>query len=159
MRRAVLSTVLAIVLGFSGVHLSADSKPVLTGTAAGFELCPQFICGFALFAGQFDGQLNSRPASGGFVAAVEHGPLPPLYLTTPVTGGEWTITANHRIFSGDITGGYILNLNDTQYCVSMTLQMTDGGKGELYFTGILDHGPFPPTIGGYGTQQPVGCGG
>jgi hypothetical protein len=154
MRRAIVSSVLAIVLAFSAVRLSADSKPVLAGLAAGIELCPQFICGFALFVGQFEGQINSRPASGGFAAAVEHGDLPAEGDTTLITGGDWTITANHRVFSGDITGGTILNLNGTRFCVTMEMEITSGGKGELYFTGILDHGPFPPTIAGFVSQAP-----
>ena len=101
MRRTLVSSVLAIVVAFSAVRLSADSKPFLAGTAAGIELCPQLICGFALFVGQFEGQINSRPASGGFAAAVEHEDLPAVGETTPITGGDWTIVANQRAFSGD----------------------------------------------------------
>lgn len=48
MRRYAVSTVLAIVLAFSAVRISADSVPSLSGIASGIELCPQFICGFAL---------------------------------------------------------------------------------------------------------------
>ena len=121
MRRTLVSSVLAIVVAFSAVRLSADSKPFLAGTAAGIELCPQLICGFALFVGQFEGQINSRPASGGFAAAVEHEDLPAVGETTPITGGDWTIVANQRAFSGDITQGTILNLNGTQYCITMEM--------------------------------------
>ena len=41
----------------------------------------------------------------------------------------------------------------------MEMEITSGGKGDLHFTGILDHGPFPPTVGGYVTQSPgsPGC--
>jgi hypothetical protein len=154
MRRALVSSVLAIVVAFSAVRLSADSKPFLAGFAAGIELCPQVFCGFALFVGEFEGQINSRPASGGFAAAVEHEDLPAIGQTTPITGGDWTIIANRRAFSGDITQGTILNLDGTRYCVSMEMEITSGGKGELYFTGILDHGPFPPTVGGFVSQSP-----
>ncbi|HJR57872.1 MAG TPA: hypothetical protein VJ813_00670 [Vicinamibacterales bacterium] len=157
MRRVVVSSILAIVLAFSAVRLSADSRPVLTGAAAGIELCPQFICGFALFAGLFEGQVNSRPASGGFAAAVLHGPLAPPLQSTPIVGGQFTITAGHRTFRGDVTGGTIVTLNETQFCVFMALEITDGGRGEIFFKGLLDHGPFPPTIVGLVTQTPDPC--
>lgn len=157
MRRAVLPTILAILVGFSAIKLSADSRPVLSGVAAGIELCPQFICGFALFVGQFEGEVNSRPASGAFAAAVVHDPLPAVGETAAVTGGDWIITAGRRTFSGNVVGGTILNLNDLQYCISMTLEVTDGGRGELFFSGVLDHGPFPPTIAGFVTQSPTPC--
>ena len=157
MRRAILSSFVAIVLGFSAVTLSADSRPVLTGSAAGIELCPQFICGFALFAGQFQGEVNSRPASGAFAAAVVHEPLPPVLGTTSILGGSWTITAGRRLFRGDVTEGTIVNLDGTRFCVSMTLEITDGGRGEVFFKGLLDHGPFPPTIAGVVTQEPNPC--
>jgi hypothetical protein len=157
MRRAVRSSVLAIVLAFSAVTLSADSRPVLTGFASGIELCPQSICGFALFVGGFEGQVNSRPASGGFVAAITHEDLPDVLQTAQVTGGQFTITAGRRVFKGDVLGGHILNLNGTQFCVVMALDITDGGHGQVYFRGLLDHGPFPPTIAGFVTQDPVPC--
>ena len=153
MRRIVLSSLAAIALA-AGVTLAADSQPVLTGGAAGIELCPQTICGFALFVGQFQGEVNSKPASGGFVATVRHQNLPPVGLTADVLGGQWTITAGRRTFSGDITGGTILNLNDTQYCVKMVLDLDAGGRGTVHFTGLLDHQPFPPTIVGFVTQEP-----
>lgn len=157
MRRALVSGFLAIALSLSAITLSADSRPVLQGVAAGIELCPQVICGFALFVGEFQGEVNSRPASGGFVAVVEHQVLPPIGQTALVTGGQFTITAGRRLFRGDVAGGTILNLNGTQFCVIMALEITDGGRGQVFFSGVLDHGPFPPTIAGFVTQAPSPC--
>ncbi|MBA2302288.1 MAG: hypothetical protein H0W08_06595 [Acidobacteria bacterium] len=157
MRRAIASSILAIVLGFSAVKLSADSRPVLSGAAAGIELCPQFICGFALFAGRFEGEVNSRPASGAFAAAIVHGPLPAIGQIAPILGGQWTITAGRRLFRGEVAGGTTYNLNDTQFCVNMAMKIADGGRGEIFFSGVLDHGPFPPTIAGLVTQSPSPC--
>ena len=157
MQRMAAAGILAIVLAFGGITLSAESRPSLSGTAAGIELCPQFICGFALFAGQFHGELNSRPASGGFVAAIVHDPLPDQGQLAQINGGQWTITANRRILSGDVLGGTILNLDDTRFCISMALDIDDGGRGVVYFTGLLDHGPFPPTIAGVISQTPGSC--
>ena len=159
MRRVVGSSILAIVLAFSAATISADS-PVPTGFAAGIELCPEFICGFALFAGQFEGQVNSKPANGGFVAAVTHDDLPEFLQVAEITGGQFIITAGRRTFRGDVlSGGEIVTLNPerTQFCVAMTLDITDGGNGQVYFRGLLDHGPFPPTIAGFVTQSPSSC--
>lgn len=157
MKRTVLAAILACVLAASAVSLSADSRPALAGQVAGIELCPQFICGFALFVGQFEGELNSRDASGSFVGAITHEPLPGVFGTADLTGGQWTITANNRVLQGSVAGGSIFNIDGTRYCVEMAMNITSGGRGQLYFTGLLDHNPFPPTIGGLVTQDPVGC--
>lgn len=158
MPRRIVSTVFAIVLAFSAVKLGADSKPALSGGVAGIELCPQFICGFALFVGGFEGELNSRPASGAFAAAVTHDPLAAPLSSAAITGGQWTITAGRRVLSGEVVGGSIFTAaNGTQFCVTMELEITSGGKGQLFFTGLLDHGPFPPTIAGLVGQSPVPC--
>ena len=61
------------------------------------------------------------------------------------------------MFRGDVTGGEILNVNDVQYCVSLEMEIDHGGSGPLHFTGVLDHGPFPPTIAGFVTQLPGVC--
>ena len=157
MPRAVRTTVLTIILAFCAVSLSADSRPALSGGVEGIELCPQSICGFALFVGGFEGELNSRPASGAFVGAITHDPLPELQATAAITGGEWTITANQRVLQGEVTGGTILNINGTQFCVAMELEITKGGHGTLYSTVLLDHGPFPPVVIGGVSQTPLPC--
>lgn len=157
MKRTVLAALLASLLAASAVTLAADSRPALSGQVAGIELCPQFICGFALFVGEFDGELNSRDAHGSFAGAITHEPLPDLFGSANLTGGVWTITANRRVIQGAVSGGRIFNLDGTRFCVEMVMEITSGGRGQLHFTGLLDHNPFPPTIGGLVTQDPVGC--
>jgi hypothetical protein len=158
MRRALVSTLLVIVLGVSGIKLSAVSAPVPTGVAAGIEWCFASLCGFAGFFGQFQGEVNSRLVDGSYSAKVFHEPLKPIGETAEVFGGDFTITAGRRIFHGNIDGGTIENLNDVQYRVTIALQYDNGGQG--CFTGILDHGPllayppFVPTITGVVTDQP-----
>jgi hypothetical protein len=156
MQRVFLSTIFAGLLAAS-INLSAQSRPAVVGSVAGIELCPQSFCGFALFVGGFEGEINSRDAAGTFVGAITHEPLPGLYQSADLTGGQWTITANRRILQGAVTGGKIYNIDGTRFCVEMTMAVTDGGRGQLYFTGLLDHNPFPPTIGGIVRQEQVPC--
>lgn len=157
MQRAARVFVLALVLAVSAISLSGDSGPALSGGILGIELCPQSICGFALFVGGFEGEVNSQPASGGFVGAITHGELPPVLGTSPITGGEFTITAGRRVIEGDVVGGTILNLNGTQFCVRMQLDPDKGGLEDIHFTGLLDHGPFPPIITGILSETPLPC--
>ena len=156
MRRVLVSTLFAAMLATS-ISLSAQSRPAVEGTVAGIELCPQYICGFALFVGGFQGELNSQNAAGTFVGAITHEPLPDVNYSADLTGGQWTITANRRVLKGAVVGGQIINIDGTRFCVEMTMDVTDGGRGRLYFTGLLDHNPFPPTIGGIVRQQQVPC--
>lgn len=157
MQPAARVFVLALVLAVSAISLSADSRPALSGTVAGIELCPQSICGFALFVGGFEGEVNSNTASGGFVGAITHEALPPVFGTSAITGGEFTITAGRRVIEGDVGGGTIQNLNGTQFCVTMQLEPDKGGLEDIYFTGLLDHGPFPPIITGILSEAPLPC--
>lgn len=153
MRRAVVSLILALFVAWSATTLSADSRPTLSGVAAGIELCPQFICGFALFAGQFQGEVNSRPASGFFTAALTHEDLPTILETSLVTGGVWKIATNRRVLRGQVAGGTLVNLDGLRFCVNIAMDITEGGNGRVYFNGVLDHNPFPPTIAGLVTQE------
>ena len=157
MPRAIRASVLSILVAFCAVTVSADSNPELTGGIAGIELCPQSICGAAIFVGGFEGELNSKPASGAFVGAINHAPLPGILQQAPITGGSWTITAGKKTLTGDVVGGAIINLNGVQFCVATRLVISQGGHGLVYFTGLLDHGPFPPTITGIVSQSPLPC--
>ena len=159
MRLRVGRCILVIVLALSPLTLVASSTPSFQGLASGIELCPQSICGAALFVGGFQGSVNGRPASGIFVSAVNHDFLPEVGQDAEIFGGLWSIHTWRGRFRGDVLGGRLFNINDTQFCVEMTLRVLEGGTGEVNFTGILDHGPFPPTINGAITQAPpvVGC--
>ena len=160
MRRVVGSSILAIVLAFSAATLSADSRPVLTGFAAGIELCPQFICGFALFAGQFQGA-GQLPARQRRLRRGHHARRSARVLAG---SSDYRRTIHHHRGPSHVPWRrdrrreiVSLNLESTQFCVAMTLDITDGGSGQVYFRGLLDHGPFPPTIAGFVTQSPTSC--
>ena len=101
-RRTVLS--IALILAVSILPVAAVSNPVIEGNIAGVELCPQSICGAAVFAGDFIGEVNSRPARGVFWAGVEHDALPTTNgAMADITGGTWLIRTRGRVFSGTIS--------------------------------------------------------
>jgi hypothetical protein len=126
------------------------SQPVITGHLEGVELCAQFQCGVAVFVGQFKGQVNNRRGQGGFLVFINHQPLPPpgQQQFANITGGEWSLRAGVNLFQGDILRGTIVNNGDNTFTINAVLQVSEGGSGEIVFTGVLDHNDFPPTIDG-----------
>jgi hypothetical protein len=145
MRRA--TTLLTVVLVVSLSTLLAAATTVV-GHVAGRELCPQSICGAAVFVGDFVGQINSRPARGIFGAGIIYTePLPTVeHGTTPITGGTFVIHTRRATVSGAVTSGEIEALAGNTFQISLTMAI-DGG-GTQAFVGILDHNVFPPTIVG-----------
>jgi len=156
MRRTALASVL--IASLASLPLLAVSRPEITGGVSGVELCPQSICGVAAFAGNFVGQVKSRPVSGVFWAGIKHDPLPEEGQTANITGGTWLIRTRTNTFAGVIEDGTLLNNGNNgqpnpTYTVTLTMAITSGGTGTLAFTGILDHNPFPPTIVGTISQN------
>jgi hypothetical protein len=150
-RRVALSAV--TILSIVTLPLSAISNPVIAGTIAGVELCPQFICGAAIFAGKFVGVVNAKPVAGVFTAAITHDPLPEnAGETANITGGTWLIHIPSHTFAGFIAGGTLLNNGNNTFTVTLTMVLTQGGAGTLTFAGILNHNTFPPTIIGAVSQ-------
>jgi hypothetical protein len=43
---------------------------------SGIELCPQFICGSAIFSSVFQGSVDDKPTKGVFSVSVNHDALP-----------------------------------------------------------------------------------
>jgi hypothetical protein len=152
--RRVLALAVIVALAIAPVSLTAASVPSITGAVAGVELCPQSICGAAIFAGNFAGMVNSRPVTGVFSTAVTHQDLPTTVGGKAlITGGAWAIQVPGRLFAGAVAPGGTLTYNgDNTYTVQLTMVLTTGGTGTLSFTGILNHNMFPPTIGGTITQ-------
>ena len=62
----------ALTLSILALQVVTASTPVITGAIQGVELCPQSICDAAIFAGDFTGQVNSKPTSGFFGAAITY---------------------------------------------------------------------------------------
>jgi hypothetical protein len=146
-RNVLRSATLALAL-LATASVSADSPLSLSGLVAGRELCPQAVCGAAIFVAGFAGEIADRPAVGVAVGGIVHDPLPEIGECANILGGRWSIRTLRRTLEGDVTGGSLYNLDGTRYLVAMRMKITDGGSVEATFKAVLDHGPFPPTIQG-----------
>jgi hypothetical protein len=146
-KRVVLT--LAVVLLVTPPAMAA-STPSVTGHIKGRELCPESVCGAAVFAGAFVGLVNGKLAAGSFWGAVQHDlPLPTPGNSVSITGGTWLIWTNRGSFSGTVEdNGTITAHDDNTFDISMTLDLTGGGSGTVTFSGTLDHNVFPPSIVG-----------
>ncbi len=151
MKRAICIFAFSLILACGSTSAYAATNPTISGNVSGLELCPQFICGAAIFAGGFHGRIGAFPnASGIVVAAMNHGTLPteigdstPIYL-----GGVWQLQTLLRSFKGIVLGGQITYIGGNRFHVTATLYLSSGGSGTLLFDGILDHNPLIPTFAG-----------
>jgi hypothetical protein len=116
-------------------------------------LCPQSICGSAIFVGVFGGRIGANPHTFGTVAvSVTHDPLPAPYQVAAVTGGLWQLSTLAATYGGTIASGTLFNNGNNTYTVTVTMVLLRGGSGSMSFVGILDHRVFPPTIKGLISQ-------
>lgn len=147
LRSAIIT--LAVTLS-SAAPLFAQSDTSLSGAVSGRELCEQAVCGSAIFAAVFAGQIDNRPALGLAIGAIRHTALP----TAPggcaiIVGGSWSISTFRRTLAGSIeAGGTVCYIDGIKYLVSLTMNIDQGGDGKAHLTVLLDHGPFPPTVKG-----------
>jgi hypothetical protein len=152
MRRNVLrSGVLALAL-LATASVSADSQLSLRGLVSGLELCEQAVCGSAIFAGAFVGEIAERPAFGLAVGGIIHEiPLPTVVGNCiDLLGGSWSIRTLRRTVAGDVGGGLLCYAGNLRYGVQMSMEIDEGGTAT--FHAVLDHNAFPPTIKGVITQ-------
>ncbi|MGB2715303.1 MAG: hypothetical protein WBC51_14055 [Vicinamibacterales bacterium] len=150
MRRGLTCAVIVLTLGAGLRSAEAASIPVINVNTFGIELCPQSICGAAIFTGLLQGQVGGNPnALGTFLTALTHDPLPAPYQTADLTGGVFEFRVGLRRIRGIVLpGGTLFNNNDNTFTVAATLLITSGGSGTLHFLGVLNHNTFPPTIVG-----------
>lgn len=146
MRRAVSILTVFVILAASARPLQAASTPVINVNTVGLELCPQSICGAAIFTGVLFGQVGPGPALGTFAVAVTHAPLPDPYEVAAVTGGVFELRVGLRRIRGVVSGGTLFNNGDNTFTVQAVLTITSGGSGQVLYTGLLNHNVFPPTI-------------
>ena len=143
----LLATIAAAVL-LAPARLHAAESTNLAGTVAGIELCPQLVCGSAVFAGRFDGVLDGAEGTGTWWVTVTHQELPRPGDSAPITGGTWGMVVGERPLGGVITTGTILNNGDGTFTVTPRLDVREGGEGTLSLSLVLDHAGFPPTVSG-----------
>jgi len=152
MRRAVWLSAVVTLLFLSTGSTRAASWPQVQGRVSGLELCPQSICGAAVFVGIYQGQFGwNRHALGVVAVAVNHTPLPEPGGTAIITGGLWNMRVGLRQLSGPVEG-FLVNNGDETFAVITELTIASGGIGSIAFEGILDHNVFPPTIKGLMSQ-------
>ena len=144
---AVLPAVLAALLLAPGT-LHAASSTSLSGKIAGVELCPQMVCGAAIFIGRFDGALDGTADRGSWWVAIRHEDLPEPGARANITDGVWGMSVGEHTLRGVITAGSILNNGDGTFVVTPQLDIREGGEGALSLSIVLDHGPFPPLVQG-----------
>lgn len=150
MKRRVAYLAIGLIL-IAGVRpAQAASNPVINVNTAGIELCPQFICGAAIFTGFLEGQVGgNHNAFGTFVAALTHNPLPDPHATAAITGGVFELRVGLRRIRGIVLpGGTLFNNGNNTFTVDATLVITSGGSGSAQYHGLLNHNTFPPTIVG-----------
>src|SRR5262245_42507163 len=107
MKTAFCALVLGLALALNPLAAQAATPPI-DGQVSGIELCPKFICGVAIFAGVFQGQIGFIPNATGIVTtAVDHGELPTVIGgSTPIYfGGVWALKSPVGRFYGIVTGG------------------------------------------------------
>jgi len=148
MKRAISVLVIGLMLAISSTSAQAATVPLpVTAAASGIELCPQFICGIAIFTGIVHGYIGSNfPTIGTVTVALNHTDLPTDSLhPAQITGGKWQL----QRFSGTIIDGSISLVSDKLFEVKIRMKASDGRT--LYFDGYLDHHPLIPTVNGFFT--------
>jgi hypothetical protein len=146
LRVSLVVFVLAFGLQLPG-SASAATK-ALSGSVNGIELCPQFVCGAAYFAGSFSGSVGNIADTGYWTVSIQHDPLPNPGESAAISGGDWNlVTGANGTLSGRVSGGTLTNNGDGTFTVDLTLKFR-GGYGSVGFLGTLSHNVFPPTITG-----------
>lgn len=149
MKKAICVIAIGLALTLGSPVAQAASNPAIQGRVSGIELCPQFVCGAAVFAGAFEGQVGINPRAVGIIAAAfTHEDLPEPGESSNITGGVWELRTLARRFGGIVLGGTLFNNGNNTFRVRATLFLTSGGGGTLTFDGLLDHNTLIPTFGG-----------
>lgn len=148
--RLVSLSLLALLFLAGTVPVRASALTILQGRVTALELCPQTICGAAVFSGFFVGQVNSNPSAIGLISvAATHDPLPTaLFVPVDITGGAWSLRLlSGRRITGSVGEGSTITLVGTDlFAVHVEMEIESGGTGNHTFDGILSHLVFPPQL-------------
>lgn len=153
MKHTLRLGILITVLLAATIPVRADPTPAVNGFVSGIELCPQSVCGTAIFVGFYQGQFGLRQNAFGTIAvAVHHQPLPPPGVCVLITDGNWAMQVGFRQIGGGTQGLICTNVTPANtFNVLVNLSVV-GGSTPLHFNGLLDHNRFPPTIQGFLTN-------
>ena len=147
MKRSLAAFPLVFLLFFAAPARAA--APTTDADVLGIELCAQFMCGSAIFAGVLQGEVAGVETSlGTFVVSVTHDDLPT--ATQPqsaITGGTFQLKAGTKTVRGTVLEGTLTYLGEDLFGVQMLLVQRNGRL--LAFEGVLSHQTFPPTISGH----------
>jgi len=147
MKRCLTPLVLVCLL-FLAAPARAASNPT-DAFAFGIELCPESLCGSAIFTGILSGTVAGIDTRlGSFSVAVKHDPLQEdKGDVTAITGGVFQLRAGLRTVRGTIVDGLLISNGDNTFDVTMELVSSTGQS--FLFQGTLSHNSFPPTIIGH----------
>ena len=148
MKRAYRTVVLLTIVLIAASAVRASTLKV-QGGVSGIELCQQSVCGKAIFAGLFKGQVGNNPNAFGTIAVgVKHDDLPVLKgQCSDITGGSFVMWVGLRKLTGGTVGDLCYN-GDLTYTVTVQMDFDATGYESSTFIGTLDHTKFPPTIDG-----------
>lgn len=147
MKKVVVT--LGMVLALAGL-----ARPVQAQTGAagvlGIELCPQSICGAAVFYGAIHVNVGENGRAGTILGVIQHEDLPEPGQVGALTAGVLRLQFDDEIFDLVLLGGVLVNNDDGTYGVAAFFF---DGLALIYFEGTLNHNFFPPLI--YGTLTPI----
>jgi hypothetical protein len=147
-KRALTSAAILVILTCGARPAQAASIPFINVNAFGLELCPQSICGAAIFVGLLQGQVGLNPnAVGTFAVAVTHTDLPTTENPfTVLTGGSFDFRFFLRRIRGSVVpGGFLFEVVPNKFIAVAELQPDDSDR-LLDAMILLDHTTFPPTV-------------
>ena len=145
------------------------APPTFQGGIAGIELCPQSVCGAAIFIFEYQGLVDGRLRDGWGWMAMNHDDLPDqLFGVSAITGGEGAIYIGHRRYRVSVNGGVLVLIGinnpfifDDDFAVLVSIdickskrQCREHAFGNFLQPGILSHQTLIPTI--IGPLTPVG---
>ena len=149
MKRVLVS--LGMVLALVGFARPVQAQPPVTADVLGIELCPQSICGAAVFYGAIHvntGSENGR--AGTILGLIQHDELPEAGQTAALTNGVLRLQFDEEIIDLLLAVGNLTNNDDGTYTIAA---LFSDGEMLHFFSGVLDHNFFPPLV--YGTLTPL----
>jgi hypothetical protein len=179
-RLSSLSLAVGILISIVFVVRAAPAAPVSEALPQGIdvliegpELCPQSVCGAAIFIGGFRGRVDWNPsATGLFWTAVNHEPLPTVLggssdlipnTDRDVDWALWGLPSHEGKVEGGALTCVMIDPANGNACVvfAIVADLSIHGGGTACFKGYLDHRPLyqnpkmiPKVYGSLSTECP-----